>query len=166
MIWEQRRLDWRGLAVSIPWILALAIMLGGLAGGRGEGTSGAPPTTPAPAGRSLMTRLASIDEAIARRDVGRAGLEWRDAYGVALRSKQWDAMAAVGDAAVRIDNISRQPSDYPTGFRASARQAYLRALLDARAVRSREGVEHVADSFAALGDTEMAARARAMAASL
>jgi hypothetical protein len=91
-------------------------------------------------------------------------LEWRDAYGVALRSRDWAAMVSVGDAAVRIDRIARLPSDHPTGFRAEARQAYLRALVDARAVRSRQGITRVADAFAALGDAEMAGRVRTLAA--
>ena len=161
-----QRLAWRRLTQSIPWVLALVIMMGGLAGGRGEGTGGpslAPLTLPM-LERALPARLAAIDEALARRDMTRAAFEWRDAYGIALRSRRWDAMASVGDAAVRIDGIARQPADHPTGFRAEARQAYLRALVDARAARSREGIERVADAFAALGDAEMAGRVRALVA--
>jgi hypothetical protein len=169
MISEQQapqRLGWRGLVMSIPWMLALVIMLAILGGGRGEGTGGASFTAPlsAPAERALPARLAAIDEALARRDLSRAVFEWREAYGVALRSRKWDAMASVGDAAVRIDALARQPSDYPTGFRAEARQAYLRALVDARAARSRDGIVRVADAFAALGDAEMAARLHTLAA--
>jgi hypothetical protein len=164
---QQKRLGWRGLAISIPWVLPVVIMLAGLAGGRGEGTGRASsvPVMPAPVvERTLPARLGAIDDAIGRKDVSQAVIEWRDAYGVALRSRQWDAMTAVGDAAVRIDGIARQPSGYPTGFRAEARQAYLRALVDARAARSREGIERVAEAFAALGDAEMAARVRTLAA--
>src|SRR6185369_15708228 len=109
---------------------------------------------PPPTDRALPIRLAAVDEALARRDMSRAVLEWRDAYGVALRSRDWAAMVSVGDAAVRIDRIARLPSDHPTGFRAEARQAYLRALVDAR----------VADAFDALGDAEMAGRVRTLAA--
>jgi hypothetical protein len=108
----------------------------------------------------LPARLAAIDEALARNDTGRAIREWRDAYGVALGTRRWDAMAAVGDAAVRIDTrVARPPGGY-TGFRAEARQAYLLALFRARDTRSPEGIARVADAFAALGDDEMAARAR------
>ena len=162
---QQRRLSWRALAVSIPWVLAGLIMLTGLAGGRGEGTSRAAsvPLAPAPVERTLPERLAAIDDAIGRKDVGRAMIEWRDAYGVALRSRQWDAMTAVGHAAVRIDGIARQSSDSTTGFRTEARRAYLRALTDARAAHSRDGIEHVAGAFAALGDADMAARVRILA---
>lgn len=168
MIKEQQAqhwLGWRRLAMSIPWVLALIIGLLALAGGRGEGTGRASLTAPAaPAARPLSVRLTALDEALARRDMSRAVLEWRDAYGVALRSRDWEAMASVGDAAVRIDRIARLPSDHPTGFRAEARQAYLRALVDARAARSRPGIERVAEAFAGLGDTEMAERVHALAA--
>src|SRR5215813_9209538 len=162
---RQKRLSWRGLALSIPWVVAVVIVLAGLLGGRGEGTgrSSSVLLMPAPVERTLPERLAAIDDAIERRDVSRAVIEWRDAYGVALRSRRWDAMTAVGDAAVRIDGIAREPSRYPAGFRAEARQAYLRALVDARAVHSREGIEHVAAAFAALGDADMAARVRTLA---
>jgi hypothetical protein len=162
---RQKRLSWRGLALSIPWVLAVVIVLAGLASGRGEGTGRASSIrlTPPPVERTLPARLAAIDDAIGRRDVSRAVMEWRDAYSVALRSRQWDAMTAVGDAAVRIDGIAREPSRYPTGFRAQARQAYLSALVDARAAHSREGIEHVAAAFAALGDADMAARVRTLA---
>lgn len=162
----QHWLSWRRLAMFVPWGLALIIALIALAGGRGEGTGRASLTAPPVprAERSLAVRLAALDEALARRDMSRAVFEWREAYGVALRSRQWDAMTSVGHAAVRIDRIARLPSDHPTGFRAEARQAYLRALVDARAAHSREGIEHVADAFAALGDAEMAARIRTLAA--
>jgi len=164
MIREQQWLGWRRLAMSIPWVLALIIGLLALAGGRGEGTGRASLTAPPPTDRALPIRLAAVDEALARRDMSRAVLEWRDAYGVALRSRDWAAMVSVGDAAVRIDRIARLPSDHPTGFRAEARQAYLRALVDARAVRSHQGITRVADAFAALGDAEMAGRVRTLAA--
>ncbi len=64
----------------------------------------------------------------------------------------------MGDAAVRID--ARE--DEGTAFRAEARQAYLLALFRARDARAPEGIARVADAFAALGDREMAARARAV----
>jgi hypothetical protein len=116
---------------------------------------GQPPT--------LSDHMGTLDEAIAARDLGRATREWRNAYSLALASRRWDAMADMGDAAVRIDAMGRRPGDYPTGFRAEARQAYLRALFQARSQGARDGIERVAQAFAALGDTEMALRARALA---
>jgi hypothetical protein len=114
---------------------------------------------------TLPERLAAVDAAITRRDAGRAAYEWREAYGLALGARRWEPMIEVGDAAVRIDALASRPSGHPTGFRAEARQAYLRALFQARAQRSPEGIERAAQAFAALGDVEMAARARAITVS-
>jgi hypothetical protein len=109
---------------------------------------------------SLSQRLASLDAAIADGDRSRAIYEWRDAYALAFGTRQWAPMATVGDAALRIDS---QTGD-PTGFRAEARQAYLLALFRARDARTAEGVARVAEAFDALGDAEAAARARAILA--
>jgi hypothetical protein len=95
-------------------------------------------------------------------NLGRAVYEWRDAYGLALRAKGWEAMAAVGDAAVRVDTVMSGPAARSTGFRAEARQAYIHALLRAPRERSREGVTHIADGFTSLGDADLAARARTL----
>ena len=112
--------------------------------------------------RLLPQHLAAIDAAIARKDLGKAVFEWRDAYGLALGSRRWEAMADVGDAAVRIDALARRPVGQPTAFRAEARQAYLLALFQARRAKSQTGINRIANAFAALGDTEMAERARAI----
>jgi hypothetical protein len=168
MIVAQRRIEWRLITLAFAGLVALAgVTVAGLAGARGTGggrdvgpTPGA--TRPDPK-RSLPARLAAVDAAIARRDPSRAIYEWRDAYGIALGSRRWEAMVAVGDAATRIDALAPSGSRYPTGFRAEARQAYLRAFLDARAVGSREGIHRAAEAFGALGDADMAARVRAAA---
>ena len=164
MISDRRRSDRRVIALSVVgFVVAVGLALGGLAGGTGTSAS----STPRPAfevhERALPVRLAAIDEALARREMSGAAFEWRDAYGVALRSRRWEAMADVGDAAVRIDAAVSRLAGQPSGFRAEARQAYLRALLDARAAGSREGSHRAASAFAALGDAEMAALVRGMA---
>jgi hypothetical protein len=110
----------------------------------------------------LPQQLAKVDEALGRKDFSKAIFEWRDAYGLALGSRRWEAMVEVGDAAVRIDKLTGLPSGYPTAFRAEARQAYLRALFQARSARSQDGIQRVAQAFEALGDREMAMRARAI----
>ena len=112
---------------------------------------------------ALAERLAALDAALASRNVSRAVYEWRDAYGIALRSRSWESMVAVGDAAVRVDAAASRPAGHPSSFRAEARQAYLRALDDARSVRSKEGIQRVAAAFAALGDAQMAAMVRTVA---
>jgi hypothetical protein len=158
-------MEWSGLTLTITVVMATAsIALASLVAGRGPLQAGrAFEALPAAEERTLASRVAAMDEAIARNDAARAIYEWRDAYGLALRSRRWDAMATVGDAARRIDALTRVPAGHPTGFRAEARQAYLKALFDARAARSTEGIERVASSFAALGDTDMAVQARALA---
>lgn len=164
MISDQRKSDWRVIALSVAgFVVAVGLALGGLAGGTGTGASSTPHPAVEAHERALPVRLAAIDEALARRDMSRAVFEWRDAYGVALRSRRWEAMADVGDAAVRIDAVVSRPTGHPSGFRAEARQAYLRALLDARAAGSPEGIHRAAAAFAALGDAEMAALVRGMA---
>ena len=119
--------------------------------------------TPPPVHRvdDLQARLAAVDAALAQNDVSRAIYLWRDAHGIALGLRRWDAMAAVGDLAMRID-AATSPLGRPTGFRAEARQAYLRALYDARAAGEREAIDLIADAFAAMGDAKMAAHARAL----
>jgi hypothetical protein len=163
---RERRVEWRGLAGSLLGVLAVAsIALASLGGGSGHGTNGLSVPARALEERSLAGRLAAIEEAVARRDATRAIFEWRDAYAAALGSRRWEAMVSVGDAAVKIDGVAgRATGGQPTGFRAEARQAYLRALFDARAAGSDEGIQRVASAFAALGDAEMAARARSMTA--
>jgi len=111
---------------------------------------------------ALAEHLAALDAALVRQDVSRAIYEWRDAYGLALRTREWDTMVAVGDAAVRLDTVMRGPSGYPTGFRSEARRAYIHALLRAQRDRSREGVDKIAASFDALGDAGLAAQARTL----
>lgn len=164
MIPDQRRMEWRVVALSIAGFVVVAgLALGGLAGGAGTGAYSAPRPRVEIRERALPARLASVDEALARREMSRAVFEWRDAYGVALRSRHWESMVAVGDAAVRIDAAASRPAGHPSAFQAEARQAYLRALFDARAAGSPDGIQRVAAAFAALGDAEMAAMVRTMA---
>lgn len=163
MISEPR---WReqGLALSVAGILAVAsLALGSLAVLEGDR---------APRGdhrfsrrvddRAWPERLVVVDEATARRDLRQAIQAWRDVYPVALASRRWEAMAAMGDAAARIDALTIPGEAHPWGFKPEARRAYLEALFDARSAGSAEGIERVASGFAALGDAEMASRARAM----
>ena len=164
MLMERPRMERGSIVLSIVAVAGIAgIALGGLAIDRAGATKlerpGLRESWPAP---TLAERLTAVDAAIARQDQGKAIREWRDAYGVALGSRHWEAMADVGDAAVRIDTLVGRPAGNPTGFRAEARRTYLRALFQARNQRSPEGIERVAQAFAALGDRDMAAGARAI----
>jgi hypothetical protein len=159
-----RRMQWSGVVLLIVMAAAVTgIALSSLTMGRASGAKlerpGLQDERRVP---TLAEHLATIDAAIARRDPSKAIFAWRDAYGLALGARRWEAMVDVGDAASRIDAMAGHAVGYPTGFRAEARQTYLRALFLARDVRSRDGIERVAQAFAALGDAEMATRARAM----
>jgi hypothetical protein len=157
-------MDWRVVVLSIAGSVVVAgLALGGLAGGAGTGAYSAPRPPFQIRERLLPVRLDSVDDALARGDVTGAVIEWRGAYGVALQSRQWESMVAVGDAAVRIDAATSRPAGHPSAFRAEARQAYLRALFDARAAGSPEGIHRVAAAYAAIGDADMATMVRSMA---
>ena len=100
-------------------------------------------------------RVVLVDQALAEGNLSRAIYEWREAYHAAIGSRRWDALVAVGDAAVRIDVTG----GLATRFRAEARHAYLEALFRARGQGSAEGVLRAANAFERLGDREAAAQA-------
>jgi hypothetical protein len=157
-------LKWSGIVLSILTVAGVVgLVLGGtLPDSCGTTIPDRPESTDLRDEAALAERLAALDAALARQDLSRAVYEWRDAYGLALRSRGWDAMAAVGDAAVRVDALMGGPGGQSTGFRPEARRAYIHALLRAQRDRSREGVNHIADGLAALGDVDMAAHARTL----
>lgn len=105
-----------------------------------------------------VPRVEAVDHALASRNVSAAIHAWRDANGAALRSLRWDALADVGDAAMRLERATGD-----TLFRAEARRAYLHALFRANAARSIQGLHRLAVAFGELGDAEVAARATEMA---
>ena len=127
----------------------------GIGGDRARSSDAARAATAAEA----EDRLARVNAALAEGDASRAIYEWREAYGAALRSRRWEALAAAGDAGMRIDALLGGSGRY----RPEARQAYLAALLRARADGSAAGMRRVADAFAALGDEAAAIQARLMA---
>lgn len=116
-------------------------------------------TPTAPGMPSWAAYIEAVDGSLARGNLSAAIFSWRDAYGEAWRSRRWEALADVGDAAVRIDRASSANQS----FRPEARRAYQEAVVRARAVRADEGLRRVADSFSALGDTATAEQVRAMA---
>jgi len=107
--------------------------------------------SPAAAHSPWADDIRAVDEALAAKDLHAARWALGQAYGVALRSRQWDGMLAVGDAAVRAGDLSR------------ARIAYLTAAFRARHARSLAGVLLAAEAFGALGDLEVAQRCLALA---
>jgi hypothetical protein len=114
-----------------------------------------------PAGRAsgdprLGTTLERLDRAIAAQDGSAAAYLWRESYGLAVGSRRWEPMVALGDAALALGAVtgSRKSAE------ASARDAYLVALVRARRQGSSAGVLRVAEAIAALGDTAMAREVR------
>jgi hypothetical protein len=102
-------------------------------------------TAPSPAGDAIQ----AIDGALSRGDVKAARAEWREAYRAALRRRQWEEMAALGDAALRLTASGQRIGE------AEARQAHLAALFRARAAASLPGVLRAAGAFATLGDRDV-----------
>jgi len=94
--------------------------------------------------------LDAMDHALAARDISGAEMAWRNAYGFAIRSRQWPALVAAGDGSLRLGDrvLVKQP------YRARAAEAWRAALFLARAQQSVDGVLLVAEAFARLGDAE------------
>jgi len=101
---------------------------------------------------STAERITAIGEATQRGDLTTARAVWHDAYRSLRRTRDWQGMAALGDAALGIAGASgaHQP------WEADARQAYLGALFRARAEASLDGVLRATDAFATLGDRDVA----------
>jgi hypothetical protein len=94
--------------------------------------------------------LDTMDRALAAGDISGAEMAWRNAYGLAIRSRQWEALLAAGDGSLRIADhvLVKKP------YRARAADAWRGALFRARAQRSVDGVLRVAEGFGRLGDAE------------
>jgi len=92
--------------------------------------------------------LDTMDRALAAGDISGAEMAWRNAYGLAIRSRQWQALLATGDGSLRIADhiLVKQPE------RARAAEAFRSALFLARTQHSVDGVLRVAEGFARLGD--------------
>ena len=95
-------------------------------------------------------RLALVEQALVDRNLSRATYEWREAYHAAIGSRQWEALVAVGEAAIQIDAAAGAARFHPV-----ARQVYLDALLRARAQGSTEGVLRAVEAFERLGDQKV-----------
>lgn len=106
--------------------------------------------------------IQAMDDALARDDFYAADLARRTAYLLALGSRRWDALAAVGDANLRFVTF---PGASPT-LRLEARRIYRSALLRAHAQGSIEGVLGVSEAFAAAGDKGEAREGLAMVLAL
>ncbi len=91
----------------------------------------------------------AIDRALSEGRMKAARAAWRDAYRGALRQREWEVMASLGDVALRSDSAGQRIGE------AQARQAYLAALFRARAEGSLPGVLRATEAFATLGDRDV-----------
>jgi len=109
-----------------------------------------------------QTALEAMDRALAARDTSGAEMAWRNAYGLAVRSRRWQALLAAGEGSLRIGNglVVKQP------YQARAREAWWASLFLARAQHSVDGVLKVADAFEGLGDTDVVVQVLHIAESL
>jgi hypothetical protein len=161
---ERPRMAVSGVIASVVILVGVAgLALGSLAVDRTSiATLERPASHAAKREQALARRLTEVDEALLHKDVSRAIHDWQSAYSLALGMRRSDAMLRIGDAALRIDALMSTSTGHPGRFRAAARQAYLSALFQARNERSQQGIDEAAQAFAAIGDTEMATRARAI----
>ncbi len=117
---------------------------------------------------SWAVHLHQMDEALARRVLRGAIRPWHLAYRAATRTEGWEGIGAVGQAYFRL--MAQLGEDRQTAALAPGpivMRSVFHAVL-ARALRqgSAEGAPRAADGFAALGDAEMARRAREAAGRL
>jgi hypothetical protein len=109
-----------------------------------------------------VSAIRAMDEALTRGDV-RAALRAReDARLAALASPNWEGVAMVGDATLRLG----RRAGLATALEPGARRAYVFALHRARRQGSLEGVLYVTEAFAGLGDRDMTRRGLAIAEKL
>jgi len=107
-------------------------------------------------------RIALVDEALERSDLGRATHQWREAYGAAVRSGRSEWLIAVGDRAIRVAELEGGAGS----FRTEARYVYVHAALRARAERARDTIFTIAERFERLGDAKRAGHMRLIAGSV
>jgi hypothetical protein len=118
--------------------------------------------SPAAGETAWREHLHATDAALAEWNVSRAVRVWQEARSAALRSGAWSALVEVGDASLRIGELAATGG----GARAEARGLYLRALFQARAQGSLDGVLRVTEAFASLGDQDVVDRALRVARQL
>jgi hypothetical protein len=99
--------------------------------------------------------LRRSNEALRLQDTKTARQHLHEAYWAARGRLSWEGMLDVGDAYLRIGEVTRgrEPA------KAKARSLYMEALLRAHSQGSLDGVLRAGEAFAALGDHEVASQA-------
>lgn len=109
-----------------------------------------------------IVHIRHMDEALAKKDVSRAQQAWHDAYAAALSSQGWEGLLEVGEAWLRIGEVTgHYKSATPT-----ARRSYRAALFRALGQGSLDGVLGAAEAFARLGDQEVVEQCLRLAESI
>lgn len=98
--------------------------------------------------------IKAVDEGLENKDIQTAEFEWHRAYLAALGARRWEGKADVGDAALRIGEVTGSLKI----SQAKARRLFLAAFFLAREQGSVEGVLRASQAFIALGDREVAAQ--------
>lgn len=147
--------EWWSTRWYTPLLALGAVLLALLVAGIAVMEMFASEVSSAPPPPGWAVSLERADVALGGGDATAAVAAWREANTAAIRSGQWEAMIAVGDAARRLVVQDATPRE---GL-GRARLAYLTALYRARRDHSVEGVLRAATAFGELGDREVFAQA-------
>jgi len=119
---------------TVPSISNAFLMLSGTA-------PAASPERLVDGGSQWAAHIETVDRELRRGAIGSMLRAWHAACADALGSGTWEAMIAIGDAALRIG----QSTGFNPAFAAKARQAYHVAFLRAHHQASVEGVRRAGD---------------------
>ena len=97
---------------------------------------------------SWAAEVRQVNEALAGGDASAALRAWHSACLEALGSQRWEPMLEIGEAAIRIGQVT----GFTVAFTAKARQAYHVGLYRAHKEGAAAGVQRVGEAFSALGD--------------
>jgi hypothetical protein len=149
----------RGAARLVVPLVILAVAVVGLVALRACACA----TPPTAVGETAWRQhLDAADAALAELNVSQAARVWQEARSAALRNGAWNALVEVGEASLRIGELAAARGS----ARAEARDLYLRALFQARARGSLDGVLRVTEAFASLGDQDVVERGLSVARQL
>ena len=150
--WRKRGNAYARIAMWFGLIVVMGTALAVVTAPRTSQISVAPRAAAEAAGAetrpSWQVALDTMDRALVAGDISAAEMAWHHAYGLAIRSRQWQALLAAGDGSLRNGDhvLVKQP------YRGRAAEAWRFALFLARTQHSVDGVLGVAEAFARLGD--------------
>jgi hypothetical protein len=134
-------------------VLALAV---GFAAVSGIACARPRPEANDPERRAALT---TMDEAIARQDLGTAAQAWKQARELGMRARSWQGPAEAAEATLRFAAVADNTREAVP----AARELFLVALFRARGEGSVDGALRAAEGFARLGDRDAATLALRLA---